>query len=424
MCSKPQQDSARLSKSARVAPSGRRAPRGTNRPDAHAVPPCVPTGTAPIHASPPPPPPAPPAPHAAATKSPPPPPPPPHPSAPLAAVAAFVFASAPAPVSTPALASPARSGPLPGPLPGPLLGPWPSPVLWSGSGLGAGPVARLSSMFGHRHSRATVGTSVISTCAPALVGGAHKKKSEVPAAQRSAPCQQSFSGGWRVLVVCRSPRGVPRSGQGKGLPRTPMAGNSISFGSPHVRPMWRTCGELNKIKKNAHPKNITSHFAGRQLSSSHATAQPGAGAHGAAGPWVHRGRGCTRGRGRTQDRGCTRGAQQSADCASHDLQRRILRISFSPHMGHARKAWARYPHAEKARAAPLLEWRGKGAWKGGVERGCGAPRACAHRWRTRRGLGTRPSGAQHPQHSRHVVSVAAPRPALALNRVRLQRQRR
>ena len=30
---------------------------------------------------------------------------------------------------------------------------------------------------------------------------------------------------------------------------TPMAVNSISFGSPHVRPMGRTCGEPNEIKK-------------------------------------------------------------------------------------------------------------------------------------------------------------------------------
>ena len=34
---------------------------------------------------------------------------------------------------------------------------------------------------------------------------------------------------------------------------TPVAVNSISFGSPHVRPMERTCGEPNEIKKNTHP---------------------------------------------------------------------------------------------------------------------------------------------------------------------------
>ena len=38
-----------------------------------------------------------------------------------------------------------------------------------------------------------------------------------------------------------------------------MGVNSISFGSPHVRPMWAlsTCGEPNEIKKNTHPKNST-----------------------------------------------------------------------------------------------------------------------------------------------------------------------
>ena len=35
--------------------------------------------------------------------------------------------------------------------------------------------------------------------------------------------------------------------------------NSISFGSPHVRPMGvhRTCGEHNETKKDTHPKYIT-----------------------------------------------------------------------------------------------------------------------------------------------------------------------
>ena len=39
---------------------------------------------------------------------------------------------------------------------------------------------------------------------------------------------------------------------------TPMGVNSISFGSPHVRPMWAlsTCGEPDEIKKHTHPKNI------------------------------------------------------------------------------------------------------------------------------------------------------------------------
>ncbi len=38
---------------------------------------------------------------------------------------------------------------------------------------------------------------------------------------------------------------------------TPMAVNSISSGSPHVRPMGRTCGEPDEIKKNTHPKDVT-----------------------------------------------------------------------------------------------------------------------------------------------------------------------
>ena len=39
------------------------------------------------------------------------------------------------------------------------------------------------------------------------------------------------------------------------LNSTPMAVNSISFGSPRVRPIGvhRTCGEPNEIKKSAHP---------------------------------------------------------------------------------------------------------------------------------------------------------------------------
>ena len=42
----------------------------------------------------------------------------------------------------------------------------------------------------------------------------------------------------------------------------PMGVNSISSGSPHVRPMWAlsTCGEPGEIKKSTHPKNITALF--------------------------------------------------------------------------------------------------------------------------------------------------------------------
>ena len=38
---------------------------------------------------------------------------------------------------------------------------------------------------------------------------------------------------------------------------TPMGANPISSGPPHVRPMGRTRGEPDEIKKNTHPKNIT-----------------------------------------------------------------------------------------------------------------------------------------------------------------------
>ena len=41
---------------------------------------------------------------------------------------------------------------------------------------------------------------------------------------------------------------------------TPMGVNPISSGSPHVRPMRRTCGEPDEIKKNTHPKNFTALF--------------------------------------------------------------------------------------------------------------------------------------------------------------------
>ena len=42
-----------------------------------------------------------------------------------------------------------------------------------------------------------------------------------------------------------------------------MAVNSISSGSPHVRPMGRTCGEPDEIKKNTHPKLFTALFRER-----------------------------------------------------------------------------------------------------------------------------------------------------------------
>ena len=40
----------------------------------------------------------------------------------------------------------------------------------------------------------------------------------------------------------------------------PWGVNPISSGSPHVRPMGRTCGEPDEIKKNTHPKSFTALF--------------------------------------------------------------------------------------------------------------------------------------------------------------------
>ena len=56
---------------------------------------------------------------------------------------------------------------------------------------------------------------------------------------------------------------------------TLMAVNSISSGSPHLRPMGRTCGEPGEIKKNTHPKYFTALFRERTASASGLT--PGRG---------------------------------------------------------------------------------------------------------------------------------------------------
>ena len=47
---------------------------------------------------------------------------------------------------------------------------------------------------------------------------------------------------------------------------TPMAVNSISSGSPHVRRMGvhRTCGEPEEVKKNTHPEYFTALFRGHR----------------------------------------------------------------------------------------------------------------------------------------------------------------
>ena len=54
----------------------------------------------------------------------------------------------------------------------------------------------------------------------------------------------------------RTPRS-PRCLQREPFNSTPMAVNSISSGSPRVRPIGRACGELDEIKKNTHPKKFT-----------------------------------------------------------------------------------------------------------------------------------------------------------------------
>ena len=63
---------------------------------------------------------------------------------------------------------------------------------------------------------------------------------------------------WAGEGTCREPFNL-----------TPMVGKSISFGSPHVRPMWvpRTCSEPNEIERNTHPKNTTALF-GEQVERS------------------------------------------------------------------------------------------------------------------------------------------------------------
>ena len=52
--------------------------------------------------------------------------------------------------------------------------------------------------------------------------------------------------------------GYPRGCASRAVQFHPMGVNSISFGPPHIRPMWAlsACGEPNEIKKNTHPKNL------------------------------------------------------------------------------------------------------------------------------------------------------------------------
>ena len=52
---------------------------------------------------------------------------------------------------------------------------------------------------------------------------------------------------------------------------TPVGVNSISSGSPHVRPMGvhRACGEPDEIKKNTHPKNIPAVLRAQEIIADH-----------------------------------------------------------------------------------------------------------------------------------------------------------
>jgi len=64
----------------------------------------------------------------------------------------------------------------------------------------------------------------------------------------------------------------------------PVGVDSISFGLPHVRPMWAlsTCGEPDEIKKNTHPKNITAQVREPRLEHDFQSQLPRRAAPGAA----------------------------------------------------------------------------------------------------------------------------------------------
>ena len=51
----------------------------------------------------------------------------------------------------------------------------------------------------------------------------------------------------------------------------PWGINPISSGSPHVRPMGRTCGEPDEIKKNTHPKYFTALFRAAASFTNHSS---------------------------------------------------------------------------------------------------------------------------------------------------------
>ena len=104
---------------------------------------------------------------------------------------------------------------------------------------------------------------------------AHTRPSVPPSPPTRAAAQhrpaganrKRFNGGQEQCVASSTCSGRKRPPH-KTCPRTrpepfnftPMGVNPISSGSPHVRPMGRTCGEPDEIKKNTHPKNITALF--------------------------------------------------------------------------------------------------------------------------------------------------------------------
>ena len=78
--------------------------------------------------------------------------------------------------------------------------------------------------------------------------------------RRLGPAQPQQGVGQRHVGPQAGPRPEPFNA-------TTMGVNSISSGSPHVRPMGRTCGEPDEIKKNTHPKNILPLFFASRRSS-------------------------------------------------------------------------------------------------------------------------------------------------------------
>ena len=111
-----------------------------------------------------------------------------------------------------------------------------------------------------------------------LVNGLHHWLAQVRVTSRSLPPQRR-SIRFRLAPRTYAPRGcivradglaksrkIPTRncftalGNEQAFNSTPMAVNPISSGSPHVRPMGRTCGEPDEIKKNTHPKSFTALF--------------------------------------------------------------------------------------------------------------------------------------------------------------------